>query len=63
MTETDPIDFFIYADQDEFYDALGPATRENVGGEAHADIRTMFALITPDEIDDELGRRPSSRTS
>jgi hypothetical protein len=47
VTETDPIDFFIYADQDKFYDALGPATRENVGGEAHADIRTMFALITP----------------
>ena len=52
MTETDPIDFFIYADQDKFYDALGPATRENVGGEAHADIRTMFALITPAEIND-----------
>jgi hypothetical protein len=52
VTETDPIDFFIYADQDKFYDALGPATRENVGGEAHADIRTMFALITPGEIND-----------
>jgi len=52
VTETDPIDFFIYADQDKFYDALGPATRENVGGEAHADIRTMFALITPAEIND-----------
>ena len=52
VTETEPIDFFIYADQDQFYDALGPATRENVGGEAHADIRTMFALITPGEIDD-----------
>ena len=52
VTESDPIDFFIYADQDKFYDALGPATRENVGGEAHADIRTMFALITPGEIND-----------
>jgi hypothetical protein len=52
VKETDPIDFFIYADQDKFYDALGPATRENVGGEAHADIRTMFALITPGEIND-----------
>ena len=51
VTETDPVDFYIYADQDAFYDALGPGTRENVGGEAHADIRTMFALITPDEID------------
>ena len=52
VTETEPIDFFIYADQDKFYDALGPATRENVGGEAHADIRTLFALITPGEIND-----------
>ena len=32
--------------------ALGPGTRENVGGQAHADIRTLFALITPDEIDE-----------
>jgi Peptidase MA superfamily len=51
VTETEPIDFYIYADQDKFYDALGPGTRENVGGQAHADIRTMFALITPAEID------------
>jgi len=50
VTESDPIDFFIYADQAAFYDALGPATRENVGGQAHPDIRTLFALITPDEI-------------
>ena len=51
VTETEPIDFYIYADQQQFYDALGPGTRENVGGQAHADIRTMFALITPAEID------------
>ncbi len=50
VTETEPIDFYIYADQQQFYDALGPGTRENVGGQAHADIRTMFALITPAEI-------------
>jgi hypothetical protein len=52
VTESEPIDFYIYADQDRFYDALGPGTRENVGGQAHSDIRTMFALITPAEIDD-----------
>ncbi|HEY7133077.1 MAG TPA: peptidase MA family metallohydrolase [Candidatus Limnocylindrales bacterium] len=51
VTESDPIDFFIYADQDAFYQALGPATRENVGGQAHPDIRTLFALITPADID------------
>ncbi|HLO35313.1 MAG TPA: peptidase MA family metallohydrolase, partial [Candidatus Deferrimicrobium sp.] len=50
VTESDPIDFFIYADQQSFYDALGPATRENVGGQAHPDIRTLFALITPADI-------------
>ena len=30
----------------------GPATRENVGGQADAGIRTLFALIRPSEIDD-----------
>ena len=50
VTETKPIDFFVYADQNAFYDALGPGTRENVGGEALPEIRTLFALITPDEI-------------
>lgn len=50
VTETEPIDFYVYADQDKFYDALGPGARENVGGEAHADIRTMFALITPSDV-------------
>ena len=45
VTEDEPIDFFIYADQDAFYDALGPGTRENVGGQANAEIRTMFALV------------------
>jgi hypothetical protein len=51
VTESDPIDFYIYADQQAFYDALGPATRENVGGQAHPDIRTLFALIAPADID------------
>jgi LPXTG-motif cell wall-anchored protein len=50
VTESEPIDFYVYADQSKFYDALGPGARENVGGEAHADIRTMFALITPADI-------------
>jgi hypothetical protein len=52
VTETQPIDFFVYADQQVFYDALGPGTRENVGGEAFSDIRTMFALIGPDNVTD-----------
>jgi hypothetical protein len=45
VTETKPVDFFIYADQSSFYDALGPGTRENVGGQANPEIRTLFALI------------------
>ncbi len=52
VTESEPIDFFIYADQTAFYDALGPGTRENVGGEAIAPIRTLFALIPAAQIDD-----------
>lgn len=52
VSETQPVDFFIYADDASFRDALGPGTRENVGGQAHADIRTLFALITPSEIND-----------
>ena len=52
VRETDPIDFFVYASQAPFYDALGPGTRENVGGEAHADIRTLFALIGPSAVGD-----------
>jgi len=50
VTEDAPVDFFVYADQQAFYDALGPGTRENVGGQANADIRTLFALITPADI-------------
>jgi hypothetical protein len=50
-TETKPVDFFVYADQRAFYDALGPGTRENVGGEAVPEIRTLFGLITPSEVD------------
>jgi hypothetical protein len=51
VTETEPVDFYVYADLQAFYDALGPGTRENVGGEALPEIRTLFALITPDQID------------
>jgi hypothetical protein len=50
--EDQPVDFFIYADQASFYDALGPGTRENVGGQANTEIRTLFALIPPGQIDD-----------
>lgn len=50
VTESDPIDFFIYADEPAFYDAVGPSTRENVVGTAIAEIRTMFGLIPPSDV-------------
>lgn len=52
VTESKPVDFYVYADQTAFYDALGPGTRAKVGGEADAGIRTLFALIPPSQIDD-----------
>jgi len=52
VTETEPIDFFVYADQNAFRDAIGPGVRENVGGLAIPEIRTLFALITEGQIDD-----------
>ncbi|RKY15851.1 MAG: hypothetical protein DRQ55_19045 [Planctomycetota bacterium] len=48
--EMEPIDFYIYSDTREFRQAMGPATRENVGGQAHPSIRTLFGLIEPRQI-------------
>jgi hypothetical protein len=52
VTETEPMDFYIYADENAFRAAIGPSVRENVGGLAVASIRTLFALIPPNQIDD-----------
>lgn len=51
VTETDPIDYYVYADTSAFYDVLGPAIRENVGGIALPEIRTLFANIPPSDAD------------
>jgi len=57
VTEEEPIDFYIYADQQAFYGALDPSTQENVGGQALSEIRTLFAQIAPGGADDaEVGR-------
>jgi hypothetical protein len=53
VTETDPVDFFIYDDESAFRDALGPGTRENVGGRAVANIRTMYGLIRPSQVNED----------
>ena len=52
VTETEPIDYFIYADPQAFRDVLGPALHENVGGIALSDIRTLFANIPPSAAND-----------
>lgn len=52
VTETDPIDFYIYADRDAFYDVIGAGLPENVGGIALAPIRTLFANIAASAVDD-----------
>lgn len=54
VTETDPIDFFVYANVDDFYGAIGPGAHENVAGSAFANIRTLLGLIPPGEINDSL---------
>jgi hypothetical protein len=51
VDEVAPVDFFIYADGGAFREALGPGTREQVGGQANTAIRTLFGLIRPGQID------------
>ncbi|HYL41336.1 MAG TPA: hypothetical protein VET90_08515, partial [Candidatus Binatus sp.] len=51
VTETAPIDFYVYADQKAFYDVIGPALQENIGGLAEPPIRTLFANIGADQLD------------
>jgi hypothetical protein len=48
-----PVDFIIYSDSRTFRQAMGPATRENVGGQAHPGIRTLFGLIEPRQVGSE----------
>lgn len=50
VTESEPVDFFIYADEAAFYGAVALDTRENVVGTAIPAIRTMFALIAPGDV-------------
>jgi hypothetical protein len=56
ITETDRIDFFIYPDRASFYDAMGPGIRENVGGTALPEIRTLFAWIPAGAFNEALVR-------
>jgi hypothetical protein len=53
VTESEPIDFFVYASLDAFRRALGPGTPENAAGQANTSIRTLFALIQPAQINSD----------
>jgi hypothetical protein len=52
VEESEPVDFFIYGDDEAFRTALGPGTREWVAGTSISGIRTLFGLLRPDQIDD-----------
>jgi Peptidase MA superfamily len=54
VTESQPIDFYVYTDRQAFYDVLGPGARENVGAAAFPDIRSVFANITTTNPDDPI---------
>lgn len=54
VTETEPVDFFVYPNSGDFYGALGPGAHENVAGTAFSNIRTLLGLIPPDQIDDPI---------
>lgn len=45
-----PVTFIVYSDSRAFREALGPGTREQVGGQANTRIDTLFGLITPAQI-------------
>ncbi|MFV2062615.1 MAG: peptidase MA family metallohydrolase, partial [Chloroflexota bacterium] len=53
VEDVEPVDFIIYSDRRAFRQAMGPSTRENVGGQAHPEIRTLFGLIEPRQIDSD----------
>ena len=52
VTETEPIDFFIYSTEADLRAALNP-NRENIAGQAHSEIRTLFGLIQSNEIESD----------
>jgi hypothetical protein len=53
VPEVEPMDFFVYDSSEALYGALGPGTRENVGGQANPDIRTMVGVIRPEDVDSD----------
>ncbi len=54
VTESEPVDFFIYASREDFMAAFGSGSYEWAGAFALPETRTLIADIPPDEIDTEL---------
>ncbi len=50
VEEVEPVDFFVYDTSEALYGAMGPGTRENVGGQANPVIRTMVGVIRPEDV-------------
>jgi hypothetical protein len=48
VTETKPVDFYIYPSQSAF--AAGLSVPETIGGEAETTYRTCFALVAPTDL-------------
>lgn len=53
VTDVRPVDFFVYDTTEALYGAMGPGTRENVGGQANPLIRTMVGVIRPSDVDSD----------
>jgi len=52
VTLPHPVDLFVYATQDALLEAVSP-NRENIAGEAHSTIGTMFVWIPPNQNPDQ----------
>ena len=48
VTLPNPVDLFVYDTQEALLEAVSP-NRENIAGEAHADIQTMFVWLPHDQ--------------
>jgi hypothetical protein len=53
VSDVAPVDFFVYDSSESLYGALGPGTREHVGGQANPLIRTMVGVIRPEDVDSD----------
>jgi hypothetical protein len=53
VADVQPVDFFVYDTSEALYGAMGPGTRENVGGQANPLIRTMVGVIRPEDVDSD----------